>query len=825
MSHHMNKALLLTSLAVLLALPATALAGTCGVLPFSASSDVNRGAAPNITALVSSELDIRGGYDLVIAADPEEFEGGDCGSSPACIKQFGQANKHEAVVAGSVTKSGDKAYTLTLKLHDGKSAGLIRTVQRDVPSSADALMDAVTAVVVELVTGQAPDEEEEGDGAAESEGPLFEDLDFDEMMDEADEEVTPNNRQRGRAAPRNPGRDRDRDEDSDEDDPFDMDELDALDLSAEEMEKKKRDRERQAELERERQAAEERAARERAAEERRRRVAEKRAREEEERERAERAERDRRARAERERREAAERERLERERREREEEERQARADRERRQREMEERAERDRARRDREEQERQARAEQARADREREEENARAERQRRDREEAEREEEERERRDRARADREERRSSSRDDDDDGYRRDRSRDEDMAARVERERERRRAPPRERAAREWGAAPVELAAPLALAPAPALMIGSAFDDDDGGFQIGPGDDDDDDDDYEYDGGITIGSAAADIEFGDDDDDDEPVEGMIISDAAEDENPGVRRRREAEAADGDRYARARNFRSSSSSDRDDEDEDDDELDDYRRDDEDDDGDSYSSDRSSSRERSDRRSSRSYDRDERVASRDDSYLTDDYDEYDLDADSYSAARRTSSRSNVSRSTTTSGNRPWFSARVSGGYTNYYLHFAQYGFDLSVFPAPRASVDVQVDFWTLSIRECPECEQEFRTLPSFYLGGSYRFTNLKIVQPYVGGDVGAVVYAIGTLDDGSGVIERRPLMGAAFEVKGGVDIMFTRHFGIGAGLKAGVAYAPKIKENVHPDWNPLQFLLNARIAAVVQF
>ncbi len=820
MSHPMNKALLLAGLAVLLALPATALAGTCGVLPFSAGSDVNRGAAPNITALVSSELDIRGGYDLVIAADPEEFEGGDCGSSPACIKQFGQANKHEAVVAGTVAKSGDNAYTLTLKLHDGKSAELLRTVERDVPSSADALMDAVTAVVVELVTGEAPDEEDEGDGAAEEEGPLFEDLDFDEMMDEADEEVTPNNRQRGRAAPRNPGRDRDRDEDSDEDDPFGMDELDALDLSAEEMEKKRRDRERQAEMEREREASEERAARERAAEERRRRVAEERARQEEEQDRAERAERDRRARAERERREVAERERLEREKREREEAERQARADRERREREMEERAERDRARRDREEQERSARAEQARADREREKENARAERKRRDREEAEREEAEREEEERqARAKREERRSSSRDDDE--YRRVRSRDEDMSARVDRERQRRRDEELDRAERESDDDEVEFESSVALAPATDIMIGSAFDDDDGGFQIGPGDDDDDDD-YEDDGGITISSAAADIEFGDDDDDDEPIEGMIISDAAdEDENPGVRRRREAEAADGDRYARARNFKSSSSSDQDDDDVDDD----YRRDDEDEDEDEDedSSERSSSRER---RSSRSSDRDERVASRDDSYLSDDYeDEYDLDADSYSSTRRSSSRSKVSRSTTSSGNRPWFSARVSGGYTNYYLHFAQYGFDLSVFPAPRASVDVQVDFWTLSIRECPECEQEFRTLPSFYLGGSYRFTNLKIVQPYVGGDVGTVVYAIGTLDDGSGVVQRRPLMGAAFEVKGGVDIMFTRHFGISAGLKAGLAYAPKIKENVHPDWNPLQFLLNARLAAVVQF
>ena len=206
--------------------------------------------------------------------------------------------------------------------------------------------------------------------------------------------------------------------------------------------------------------------------------------------------------------------------------------------------------------------------------------------------------------------------------------------------------------------------------------------------------------------------------------------------------------------------------------------------------------------------------------MASRDDTYLADDL---DGDERSYSTGRSTAS--SVKRSDTKGANRPWVSARVSGGYTNYYLHFAQYGFDLGFFPVPRVSVDVQVDFWTLSIRECPECEQEYRTLPSFYLGGSYRFTQLKIVQPFVGGDVGAIVYAVGTIDDGAGTITRKPLMGAAFEVKGGADFMFTRHFGVGVGIKAGAAYASRIKENVHPDWKPFQFLLNARVAAVVQF
>lgn len=772
MSQSIAKSPIVLLALALCAAPGAAFAGTCGVLPFSSEADVKKGAAPNITALVSSELDIRGSYDLVIAAPAEDFEGGDCGSSTSCIKEFGRANKHEAVVSGHVELDGDE-YALTLKLHNASNASLIREVNQNVPQSALALADAIPGVVIELATGKAP--EVENDGVAEAdEGPLFDDVDFDDLMDEAEEEVEedrPKKKKRSRAAPRNPSRD-DEDldfDDAEDDDPFGIDELDSLDMSAEQIEKKKRDMERQAEADRARRAEEDRIARERAAEERARRIAEEREREERARMRAEREERERQARIDAERREEAERQarireerdrkeraaaQAERERRERDERDRQARAERE-------ERDRRDRERADREDRERQERERQARADRE---------------------ERDRAERDRAERDRRDAERDRRDSDDD---------------------------------------VVLGSAISLAPATSGII------------IG-GDDEDYDDDEDY-GGIVISSGDdEDDDYGDYElEDDEPREGMIIGDDDEKENPNVRRRREAgvdredEDSD-DRYSRARTFGgSSSSSSRDD---------DYRRSDED--GDGYSSsrydedadldeiddERDDDREYSDRSyEERSYGS-ERIASRDDRYLSDTYDDDGRDG-SYTARRSQGAKSKVSKSSTGWGNRPYFSARLGGGYTNYYLHFAQYGVDLGVFPHPRVSVDLQADFWTLSIRECPECEQQYRTLPSFYLGGSYRFTNLKIVQPYVGGDVGTVVYAVGTLTDATGNITRRPLMGVAFQVKGGADFMFTKHFGIGAGVKAGLAYASKIKENVHPEWNPLQFLVNVRISAVVQF
>lgn len=714
----------LTALALATLLgPGSALAGTCGVLPFAAGDDVKRGAAPNITQLVSSELDIRGGYSLVIAAPAEDFEGGDCGSSPACIREFGIANKHEAVVSGSVDMVGDD-YALVITLHDANTAKSIRSVEATVPSAPLELASAVTDVVEELVTGQAPVEDED------TESVRFDDLDFDDMMDEAVAEAeTP--RKRSPAAPRNPSRDRGDFIEGDEgEDPFgldDLEDLDELDMSPAEIERANREREAEQEAERRRKADEERARRERE-------------------------------------REREERDRLAREEREREE-----------------------RARRDREERERQARLEQERRE---EEDRRRIERERREEEE----------RERARLAREEREREERD----RARRDRERQErERLAREERERQE-----RERQAREELASEPDEQITLgsALGTSGGILIGSALDDDEGGFSIGPADDEDDE------GGFTIGPA-------DDEDDaladDEPREGMIIGDEDDYDDPGVRRRRAAEreeSSSDDRYARARSFGRDASSDRtasrDDEvdlDREDRSYDSRTYDDED--LDALDGERSYAE--------RSYGS-ERVASTDDEYL-DGRRDFTTDR----------GRTRVDKSATKARNRPYFSARVSGGYTNYYLHFVEYGVDIGIFPVPRVSVDLAVDFWTLSIRECPECEQEYRTLPSFYVGGSYRFTNLRIVQPYVGGDVGGIVYAIDAVTDveTGTVTSRRPNMGFAFAAKGGADFMFTRHFGLGVGLKFGGAYAAKIQEKVHPDWKPFHFLLSGKVAAVVQF
>jgi hypothetical protein len=799
--------------------PAAAEAGTCGVLPFTADAKINKGAAPNITALVSSEADIRGGWDLVITAEASEFSG-DCSKDVACLKTFGKDNGHEAIIGGHVAPADATNYELTLRLYDGKSGAVLREVVRDVPMAADQLMNAVGPLVVELATGKSKPAPAEA-GKEEKKGEMFADVDFEDLL--GDEEA-PAPKEVSKARTRNPNHEAEVEERAEEDDPFALGDEEDLDLDEAALARKQKERERaEAEAKRaeeeKRRIDEERAAREREDRERAAREAAERRRIEEEREAAEarRADEERRARerAERERlaREEAERERMEEERRE------------------SEARAERARIERERQEQ---IEAERRAAD-------ARAQREREERERIEQADEER-RAEAARVARE-RADAAREEDEAADR------ERAASAARREEELRRVEARSNATEE-----VRLASAVSLAPAGAGIIIGGDDDD-------WGDDDwDEEDDDPY---------RDDEEDGEEDDEaDAPVartassrpqDGAIIGEVRE---RGGSASSEAREESTDRYSRARavtrdladdaSYRRPSS--RADEEADErsrtpsprrDESASRPADDDGADGSGYSRTRGASepssgysraegRSRSadddrdeaddDRAARATPPRDERVASRD-VYEDADFDELEGDSDRRDLSLSRSAGASTRTSSDRPRNRPWFAARVSGGYANYYLHFAQYGVDVSVFAAPVFSVDLAADFWTLSLKECDACAAEYRTLPSFSLGVAYRFTNLKVAQPYVGGDFTSVVYAIGTLTDEAGVETRRPMFGAGGLVKGGADLMVTRHFGLSLGVEIGVGNAPRIKELVHPDWKPLQFLVNGRAAAVVQF
>jgi len=135
-------------------------AGTAGVLPFSSNRGVPNGAADNIFSLVSAEIDIRGGYDLVLSASPDEVQSG-CGERTTCISAYGSESDFEHVITGSVSTAGRTRYTLVLTLYLVRTGKAIRQVVNTLDRSPESLLDGIPDLVVELLTGQRPVHEED----------------------------------------------------------------------------------------------------------------------------------------------------------------------------------------------------------------------------------------------------------------------------------------------------------------------------------------------------------------------------------------------------------------------------------------------------------------------------------------------------------------------------------------------------------------------------------------------------------------------------------------------------------------------------------------
>jgi hypothetical protein len=784
--------LLLTIAVTALLVPGSALAGTAGALPFAAVGGVEQGAADNIAALMSSEMDIAGDWDLVVSANASEITDG-CGEKQACWQAFGKGEGHTHVITGSVAPQGDKDYEVTARVLDVKSGAVVREVVKTVSRKPDLLLEQIPDFATQLATGEVPESQEKvAASKPKFEQPSFDEFEEEEVADEEDKPKWMNRDRRGRLIK---SEDAAGDEDpfgdlGDED--LDLDELDSdtqRKKAEERREKEAKEAARQAEAEAERARVEE--ARQRREEEERRRAEEDRLRREEERRQAEA------------------------ERRRRDEEERAALAERERRdelrrlaaEREAEEEAKR------RAEAESRRQDEERRAAREREDEDRRVAAARaaeRDREKA----------DAARREEEARRAEA----------DRRREDD--------RRRAEAPPREerRSNDRRREPPPEVEEVSLVSAIEAEDDGFVIEDDDPGFVI------------------------------EEDEEDEPElrEGHIITygEDEEEEAAPVSRRRD----DYDPYARARGFEA-----RDREAE----AAPARRERE-------AAPRERSYERIDRRDERPRPREERPAPReervaardegDDDVLMEDDDilmedeEGDFDrleggderlaynADGYPDRRRgyddeevrarpsgdrgdgdrrtrrdepddryeadyrasRSARASATRSSPT--DRQWVSVRLHGGYTNYYLHFGEFGLDLGVLVHPQVAIDVGVDFWAVGLTVLDEFTdeevQQVHTLPNFSVGGSWRGDFNKVVRPFVGADFSSTIYATVRRGTPDGPTEPRASVG--FLVKGGVDIMFLKNLGAHIGLKGGVMYAEEIAELVSAEWAPTQGVFN---------
>ncbi len=695
---------------------ATASAGSAGVLPFLSSKGVPNGAAENIASLVSTEVDIRGGYDLVLSAGPGEVKGG-CGKSSACITAYGGKNSFQHVITGNVASAGRSRYSLTLTLYDVASGRAIRQVRETLDRDPDSLLDGIPDLVVELLTGKRPSREEQQPEAASGEqSTLF--SDDDEFGDDSGDSGAGSGAGGGDKK-RQEWLERDRhgrrtNPASAEEDPlglddFDLD-LDLDELSSDRQKQKSKQRSEREESARVRRQEEERLA-EIAAEEERRRKAERERREEEFRR----------------------------------EEERQRRADK--RDREEERLIQEERRRRREEEL---AREEDRQRDEERERRRVQKERERRRAEAEERNrEEQREEAERQRYDERERRLA------------RARLQEEAE----EEERRRRRQRDRSDEEDD---VTLDAGI-------IIIESEDDGDEGYEEVASTEQGEEDGDF----GILI-----------EEDSDEPEERSY----------------------GDRDERGSNEDRSS----------------YRDDDE--------------RSRDTGYGRRGEEEQQRLSRRNRSYEDNDSEEeLNLDRrhdDSRGSARSEygrSSRSGSSSRVRTSGKRerPAGTIRASVGYNYFYLSFLKMGIEGSIYVLPNLSLDLGVEAWMLWLTEGEELSPAARVLPNFLVGASYRMNFHPVVRPFVGGDVGTVIYAQKVEVSDSGSERKVPLFSLTLAARGGSEFILSNWFGLYASARVGVSISGDLEQDgladiqqyVNETWSPTRVFFNIGVGALVRF
>ena len=699
-------------LATVLLSSASALADSAGILPFSSGKGVPQGAAENIASLVSTEVDIRGGYDLVLSAADDEVAAG-CGERSACVDEYGRANSFSHVVTGSVSSAGSKRYTLVLTLYKMGSAAAVRQVLNTMSRSPDSLLNGIPDLVVELLTGQRPvHEEDKPSNDRNSKAGLF--TDGDEF---GDDENLGGSEQAGSNGETD-GEDRkwmERDRNgrltqptSGEEDPLGLDDLDLdLDLDLDELSSDHQVKKRKERGEREAKAraahAEEERLAEIAAQERQPRKQER------------------------------EDERLERE---------------------EERRIVEERARRSDQEQSRIRKDERRRREREQTADDERRERQRKRAQDDDLRQQEQERRE---AEADERKESER--------------RDARARFEEDRL-----SKERARRE---------------DRESERASYSRDDEDEGE--GP----------TLDAGIII------IESDDGEGEDEGGDfGILIEEDDDDDEPAYNRGDDERDDENERdYESASDYKSE----RDNEDERDDyeEINIDRR-----------GNRGSLRDQSKRDSSSGYGSARPTPER-------------SDVPERLAIGRNSRGSARSQSPKTSSGRPPGAIRAFVGYNNYYLSFLKMGVEGSIYILPALSLDLGVEAWMLWLREGEDLHLAARVLPNFLIGASYRMRFHPVIMPFVGGDVGTVIYAQKVEIADNEIIAKTPLFALVVAAKGGCEFNLPKNFALFLSLRVGVSISGDLEQDgladiqqyVNETWSPTRVFFNIGAGAMYRF
>jgi hypothetical protein len=141
---------------------------------------VGKGAVPDkaadITSLMASELEFMAGIDEVIELSPAPAQlTSSCLDSTACLGSLAEANNADAMVAGILERSGTD-YVIDVLYYETEVNRVLRRKRFMISSEASSLLDQVSPIMVEMVTGATPK-------ATQAQSQM-QDVEFDDLSDD-----------------------------------------------------------------------------------------------------------------------------------------------------------------------------------------------------------------------------------------------------------------------------------------------------------------------------------------------------------------------------------------------------------------------------------------------------------------------------------------------------------------------------------------------------------------------------------------------------------------------------------------------------------------
>jgi hypothetical protein len=174
----------LTLITACLALPGAALADVVLISPLIAQRGVDEDQVADLFTLMTSELEFMANVDEVIEL-PELPSMLDlaCLDSTRCLGDISRRAEADTMLTGAVSTSGGDL-VLDLLFYDARINRVVRRNSFTVPADASAIINGITPILVEIVTGVTQASQAEEDGG-------LPDLSFREGEDDEEDDAPP----------------------------------------------------------------------------------------------------------------------------------------------------------------------------------------------------------------------------------------------------------------------------------------------------------------------------------------------------------------------------------------------------------------------------------------------------------------------------------------------------------------------------------------------------------------------------------------------------------------------------------------------------------